>query len=112
MDSDREPDFEFTGPLWHWRGPSPFYFVRVPERECQDLAELAADVTYGWGMIPVEVTVGAHRWETSLWPKDGGYLVPIRARIRRDLGLDVDDEVSVALRVATREGRFVGRDTD
>ncbi len=26
-------DLDFTGDLWHWRGPSPYYFVTVPDGE-------------------------------------------------------------------------------
>jgi Domain of unknown function (DUF1905) len=103
--TNQRSDFQFAGAVWYWRGPSPYYFVRVPPELSADLADLAADVSYGWGMIPVEVTLDGHSWETSLWPKDGGYLVPIRARVRRNLGLDTDDVVAVRLTVATREGR-------
>ncbi len=107
---EHQPEFRFTGTLWHWRGPSPYYFVRVPAEPSEDLAELGPDVTYGWGMIPVEVTIGDRTWETSLWPKDGGYLVPIRAKIRRELGLEIDDPVEVRFAVATRDGRFVSHE--
>ena len=107
---NQRADFQFAGSVWYWRGPSPYYFVRVPQQQCEDLADLAADVTYGWGMIPVEVTLGGHTWETSLWPKDGGYVVPIRARVRRDLGIDTDDVVTVQLTIATRGGRTVAPD--
>ena len=98
---------DFRGPVVYWRGPSPFYFIRLPPEVCDDLADLAADVSYGWGMIPVEVSLGDRTWETSLWPKDGGYLLPIRARVRRELSLDTDDVVSARINVATRDGRFV-----
>jgi len=108
--TNQRSDFQFAGAVWYWRGPSPYYFVRVPPELSEDLADLAADVSYGWGMIPVEVTLDGRTWETSLWPKDGGYVVPIRARVRRDLGLDTDDIVTVHLTVATREGRFVTPD--
>lgn len=109
--ADDRLDFAFRGPLVYWRGPSPHYFMPVPPPLCADLAEVAAEVTYGWGMIPVEVTLGRHTWETSLWPKDGGYLLPVRARVRRDLGLDTDDLVDVRFRVATRDGRMVTPDS-
>ena len=107
--ADDEPGalFSFEGPLWYWRGPAPFYFVRVPAELAEELADVAADVTYGWGMVPVEVTVGGHTWETSLWPKDGGYLVPVRAQVRRDLGVEADDVVPVRLAVVPRTDRPV-----
>jgi hypothetical protein len=39
----------FTGEIWHWRGPSPYHFVTVPDVHCEHLHDIAADVTYGWG---------------------------------------------------------------
>ena len=68
---------DFDGEVWSWRGPAPHHFVSVPADECADLAEAAAFVTYGWGMIPVTVTIGGTTWTTSLFPKDGGYVVPL-----------------------------------
>jgi hypothetical protein len=93
-------DWEFEGVVFVWRGPSPFHFVAVPDDVCADLQALAARVTYGWGMVPARVTVGSSTWETSLWPKDGGYVVPLRARFRTAEALAVDDVVRVNLEVA------------
>lgn len=89
----------FTGEIWHWRGPSPYYFVTVPEEQSDDLHELAGAVTYGWGMIPVRVRVGDTRWETSLFPKNGQYVVPLKDAVRRAEGLDLGDTVAVQLTV-------------
>jgi hypothetical protein len=90
---------EFSGEVWFWRGPSPYHFVRVPEDESAALRWTAAQVTYGWGMIPVEVRVGSTRWTTSLFPKDGGYLVPLKDAVRTSEGIDVGDVVKVRLAV-------------
>jgi hypothetical protein len=57
-------------------------------------------VTYGWGVIPVTVTVGATTATTSLFPKDGGYLVPIKNAVRLPEKLSVGDTVSVSLEIA------------
>jgi hypothetical protein len=92
-------DLEFTAPLWYWRGPSPFHFLTVPERESGMLEAASALVTYGWGMIPVDVTVGATRFPTALWPKDGGYIVPLKAAVRKAEKLEVGDDVAVRLTV-------------
>ena len=73
----------FSGELWYWKGPAPHYFVTVPEQPCWDIRAVAALVTYGWGVIPVSVRVGSTVWTTSLIPKDGRYLVPIRASVRK-----------------------------
>lgn len=90
---------EFTGEIWHWRGPSPFHFVSVPEEEAADIRALAARVTYGWGMIPVQVRVGGSSWQTSLFPKDGGYVLPVKDSIRRAESLELGDVIAVRLTV-------------
>jgi hypothetical protein len=92
-------DLEFTGEIWHWRGPAPYYFVTVPEDECADLEASSAFVSYGWGMIPVTVRIGDTRWTTSLWPKDGAYVVPLKVAVRKAERLDLGDTVTVTLMV-------------
>ncbi len=87
------------GDLWYWRGPPPFHFVTVPEEDCGALEMVAEMVTYGWGMIPVSARVGTTAWTTSLFPKDGLYIVPIKDAVRRAEGLEVGDTVEVRLTV-------------
>lgn len=62
---------EFSGKILFWQGPAPWFFVTVPEKESQDLKAISAIVTYGWGVIPVQVRIGKTEWVTSLFPKDG-----------------------------------------
>jgi hypothetical protein len=88
---------EFSGVVWHWRGPAPYHFVSVPEEECGALEAAAPRVSYGWGMIPVRVRVGATEWSTSLWPKDGGYVVPLKDRARRAEQVELGDTVTLRL---------------
>ncbi|MFO7171260.1 MAG: DUF1905 domain-containing protein [Chloroflexota bacterium] len=88
---------EFTGTIWFWRGPAPWFFVTVPEEQSHDLRAIAGSVTYGWGMIPVRVRIGGSAWTTSLWPKDGRYIVPIKAAVRKAERLAEGDAVTVRL---------------
>ena len=90
-------DLTFSGEIWHWRGPSPFHFVTVPEDESALIGSVASLVTYGWGVIPVTVTVGETTFTTSLFPKDGGYLVPLKDAVRRAEDLQVGDAVDLHL---------------
>ena len=73
-------DLTFDGTVIEWRGPAPYYFVPVPEPESEDIREVAAMATYGWGVIPVTVRIGDTDFETSLFPKEGGYLLPFEGR--------------------------------
>ncbi len=93
-------DFHFTGELWFWRGPSPFHFVTVPEEDALALKAISELVTYGWGMIPVRLRIGESETTTSLWPKDGGYIVPVKKWVKEAESLRVGDLVEVELRVA------------
>ena len=95
-------DLEFTGEVWFWRGPSPYHFVTVPEDHCDALADVAGEVSYGWGMIPTAARIGRTTWTTSLFPKDGGYIVPIKDKVRRAEGIEVGDPVTVVLTVDAR----------
>lgn len=92
-------NWEFSGEIWYWRGPSPFYFVTVPEAESADLHAASSALTYGWGVIPATVQVGATTFTTSLFPKDGGYVVPLKAAVRKAEGLDEGDSVVIGLGV-------------
>jgi len=89
----------FSGEVWEWRGPAPHHFVTVPEAESGMLEAVSEMVTYGWGMIPVSVAMGATEWTTSLWPKDGGYIVPLKADVRKAEGVGVGDVVVLRLTV-------------
>jgi hypothetical protein len=92
-------DVEFSAPIWFWKGPSPYHFVTVPDEECAALEAAAPLVSYGWGMIPVAARIGGTGWTTSLFPKDGGYVVPLKDAVRKGEGLDVGDLVTVRLTV-------------
>ena len=85
------------GAIWYWRGPAPFHFVTVPPAESELIHEVASIVTYGWGMIPASVTIGSTTVTTALWPKDGGYIVPIKKVLQDREGLGVDDVVELVL---------------
>jgi hypothetical protein len=92
-------ELAFAGRVIEWRGPSPYYFVPVPDEESADIREVAAMATYGWGVIPVKARIGEVAFETSLFPKDGGYLLPLKDAVREPQGLSVGDDVTVEMTV-------------
>ena len=92
-------ELQFSGELWFWRGPAPWYFLTVPGEECGELAAASALVSYSRGMIPVTARTGETAWKTSLFPKDGRYIVPVKAWVRKAEGLELGDVVTVRLAV-------------
>jgi len=93
-------DLEFSGEVWFWKGPAPWHFITVPETGSRELESTAGLVSYGWGMIPVTARIGRTTWTTSLYPKDGCYVLPVKTVVRRAEGLDVGDTTTVYLTVA------------
>lgn len=90
---------EFSGKIFFWRGPSPFFFVTVPAKPSRDIKAVSSLVTYGWGVIPVMVRIGKTDFTTSLFPKDGRYLVPIKLSVRKVENLEEGDTVSIRLEI-------------
>lgn len=105
LTEDERPsiELEFSGPVIVWSGPAPYKFVRVPDVEASDIKAVASLVTYGWGVIPVSVRIGRTQWTTSLFPKDGGYLVPIKVAAQKAEGIEVGDVVTIELSIALPE---------
>ncbi len=89
----------FTGQVIEWRGPSPYFFVPVPAEESADIREVAALASYGWGVIPVESRIGDLSFQTSLFPKDGGYLLPLKDAVRKPQQLAPGDVVTVEMTI-------------
>jgi hypothetical protein len=98
-------DTTFSAELFEWRGPAPFYWFALPEDVCDYVSAQAAQATYGWGAIPVRVRIGATEWETSLLPRDGGYVLPVKKAVRTQERFSDGDTVTVAMSVALRGGR-------
>ncbi|MGW3649546.1 DUF1905 domain-containing protein [Streptomyces sp. NPDC000878] len=92
-------ELAFAGRVVEWRGPAPYYFVPVPDEESADIREVAAMASYGWGVIPVEARIGEVVFETSLFPKDGRYLLPLKAAVRKRQDISAGDDVAVEISV-------------
>lgn len=98
-------DTTFHAELFEWRGPAPFYWLALPANACDYVRAEAKQATYGWGAIPVRVRIGRTEWETSLLPRDGGYVLPVKTQVRKREGVADGDTVAVAMSVAPRGGR-------
>lgn len=92
-------NIEFSGTIWFWKGPAPWYFVTIPMEPSRAIKAISTSVTYGWGVIPVRVRIGKTVWQTSLFPKDEHYLVPIKASVRNAEKIEEGDDVTIALEI-------------
>jgi hypothetical protein len=90
-----------TGPLWFWSGgQASWHFVTVPEDQAGELRAHSLLSRGGFGSVRVEVAIGEVRWRTSVFPqKSGGYILPVKAAVRRQAGIAAGDDVTVELEI-------------
>jgi len=90
-----------TGPLWLWSGgQASWHFLTVPEDLADEIRAHGLAVRGGFGSVKVEAAIGEVRWRTSVFPqKSGGYILPVRASVRRDAGIAAGDDVTFELEI-------------
>ena len=88
-----------TGPLWLWSGENgSWHFFKVPAGQSDEIRAHCLAAMRGFKSVRVEARVGDVTWRTSVFPmKGGGYLLPIKADVRRKAGIAAGDEVTVEL---------------
>jgi hypothetical protein len=96
--------FSFEAEVIYWRGPSPFFYAPMPLQQAAELRRIAKLVTYGWGVVPVEASVGGVAFTTSLFPKDDTYLLPLKAAVRRQANITAGDVVAVEMTIQVVRG--------
>jgi hypothetical protein len=84
-----------------WRGPSPFYFVPIPEIQSKKIKAMAAQLTYGWGVIPVSAKIGKTEFSTALIPRDGVYYLPIKNQVRFAETLEIGNQILTTIRLGS-----------
>jgi hypothetical protein len=102
MSDDALALIAFQGEIISWRGPAPFLFVAVPEEHVGEVGYAARLASYGWGCVPVEARIGATDFTTSLFPRQGGYLLPVKVAVQKAEGIGLGDWAEVVIRVAAR----------
>lgn len=99
------------GPVWIWRGNHPdgtptkaaWYFLTIAGDVAQAI-RASSGRKAGFGSVRVTATIGTTSWQTSLFPAKelGGYLLPLKAAVRKSERLEVDMEADVTLKFADR----------
>ena len=94
-------NLKFKSAMISWRGPSPFYFIPIPLVQSKKIKALAAQLTYGWGVIPVSGKIGKTQFTTALIPRDGVYFLPVKNQVRFAETLELGSEVTVQITLGT-----------
>jgi hypothetical protein len=101
-------ELQFRAVVIEWRGPAPFFYARIPEAIGAEIGKVKKAASYGWGAIPVAAVISGVAFETSLFPKDDTYLLPLKAAVRKRIGVTVDDEVEVEMTIGGGGFRMSG----
>lgn len=92
----------FDTEVIHWRGPAPFFFAPVPREHAAAIKAAARIASYGWGVVPVTAEIGGASFTTSLFPRDGSYLVPLKDSVRAQTGVSLGDQLVIAIEINHR----------
>jgi len=96
-----------TGTLWRWTGGSggSWHFLTIDGAAGEALSATALmrrmeRTLGGFGSLKVTATIGESTFKTSLFPsKELGWLLPVKASVRKAEGIGEGDEVVVVLEV-------------
>jgi len=84
--------FDVEAEVWTWRLPNhsgTWHFLTVDGQTSAEIRYAALGRTGGFGSIKVSATIGSTRWRTSIFPhrESGGFILPIKAEVRRNEGI-------------------------
>ena len=103
--SERE-DFTVTSKVWVWQArtgekPARWFFVSIEGRIAAEIKLVSLGLTAGFGSLPVRATIGTTTWHTSIFPQrdTGGWILPLKAAVRKSAGVGEGDEVTVTLEI-------------
>ena len=89
-----------TAPVWLWSGgQGSWHFLTISAEEAEEIrAHSFGNQRRGFGSVRVEARINGVAWRTSVFPqKSGGFILPIKADVRRRAGISAGDEVMVEL---------------
>ena len=101
--------WDFTGALWLWRGKAKdgtptstaWHFVTIDGAVADAIRAASPGRSAAWGSVYVNVSIGETRWQTSVFPSKDvrGYLLPIKAVVRKAQKLVEGDMVTLQISV-------------
>ena len=105
MMPDQTEEVRHTAPLWRWSGGgnASWFFVTIGGGAAEAIAGTALmrrleRTIGGFGSLKVRAEIGDTRFATSVFPsKSQGWMLPVKASVRRAEDLAEGDSVTVTL---------------
>ena len=95
-----------TCKVWRWTGANgtgAWFFATIDGEAGEALSATAVmrkleGLGRGFGSLRVTACIGDTRWQTSVFPQKGeGWILPIKAAVRKAEGIDEGDQVELTL---------------
>lgn len=95
--------FNFKAKVWVYDGPAAWHFISVPVKTSTTIKKVFGGLKRGWGSLRVQVQIGCHKWQTSIFPdnKTQTYLLPLKKEIRSAANIKAGQTVAVQLEILT-----------
>jgi hypothetical protein len=90
--------YRFTAELWEWESRANWFFVTLPAEVGAEIQELPMPPR-GFGSVPVRARIGSSAFDTSIFPSEGSYVLPVKRAVRLREGLELGDAAAVELEV-------------
>jgi hypothetical protein len=92
---------QLTATLWRWSGEGgSWHFLTIPEELSGEIRDQSLLRRGGFGSVPVEARIGGVTWRTSVFPqKVGGFILPVKAEVRRRADIASGDNVRLTLEI-------------
>ena len=97
------PSYTIKSKVWLWTGKGAWHFVTVDQAISEEIKNMFGYLSAGWGSIAAKLTICQTTWKTSLFPDKNrnGYLIPIKAEVRKKEQIKEGDEVEIKIDVLT-----------
>jgi len=113
--SPDETAWEYVGPIWLWRGkdkdgqPSSmsWHFLTIDGHVAGAIRAASSGHSAAWRSVHVEAGIGHTCWRTSVFPSKAmqGYMLPIKASVRKAEKLAEGDVIRVRITLSKRPSR-------
>ena len=90
-----------TATLWRWSGEGgSWHFLTIPDDLSGEFRAQSLLRRGGFGSVRVEARIGGVTWRTSVFPqKSGGFILPVKADVRRRADIAAGDNVDLTLEI-------------
>ncbi len=85
--------------VWVWPGVSGWHFVTLSKKNSAEIKNSGAKKRVGF--VPIEVTLGATTWRTSLFPhtSEGIYLLAVKLQVRKKESVLAGDTLKISFKI-------------